>query len=90
MNPATKAHSSIASAAVNGIAGLTFLTRTGILAHRTRAWADSLLIGPPNRPLAIAQQSLCEFLTGARVSVSVKGCGILPRSVSAPCANYPI
>jgi hypothetical protein len=44
MNPATKALSSIASAAANGIAGLIFLTRTGILAHPNRVRADSLLI----------------------------------------------
>src|SRR5258708_14642962 len=77
MNPATKALSSIASAAANGIAGLIFLTRTGILAHRNRVWADSLLISPPNGPLAIGQQSPREFLTEARTSVSVKGCGVL-------------
>src|SRR6266849_307162 len=56
MNPATKALSSLASAAVNGIAGLIFLTPTGIHAHRNRVLADSLAISPPNDPLAIAQQ----------------------------------
>jgi hypothetical protein len=44
MNPATAALDSFASAAVNGIAGLIFLTPTGILAHRNRVRADSLLI----------------------------------------------
>jgi hypothetical protein len=75
MNPATAALSSFASAAVNGIAGLIFLTPTGIHAHRNRVRADSLLISPPNGPLAIAQQSPREFLTGARTSFSVEGCG---------------
>jgi hypothetical protein len=84
MNPATAALSSFASAAVNGIAGLIFLTPTGILAHRNRVRADSL----PNGPLAIAQQPPCEFLTAARASVSVKGCGVPPRSACAPSANY--
>jgi len=88
MNPATAALSSFASAAVNGIAGLIFLTRTGIHAHRNRVRADSLLISPPNDPLAIAQQPPREFLTGARTSFSVKGCGMPPCSVCAPCANY--
>jgi len=88
MNPATKALSSIVRAAANGIAGLTFLTRTGILARPNWARADSLLISPPNGPLAIAQQPPREFLTAARASVSVKGCGVPPRSVCAPSANY--
>jgi len=89
MNPATKTLSNTASAAANGIAGLIFLTPTGILAHPNRVWADSLLTSPPNGPLAIAQQSRREFLTGARASASVKGCGAPPHSVCAPCANYP-
>ena len=89
MNPVTEAPSSIASAAANGIVGLISLTRTGILAHPNRARADSLLISSPSGPLAIAQQSAREFLTEARASVSVKGCGGPPRSVCAPCANYP-
>ncbi|PYU68402.1 MAG: hypothetical protein DMG49_16075 [Acidobacteria bacterium] len=90
MNPATEAPSSIASAAANGIAGLIFLIRTGILAHPNRVRADSLLISPPNGPLAIAQQSAREFLTGAHTFVSVKGgCGVSPCSVCAPCADYP-
>jgi hypothetical protein len=42
MNPVTTALSSIASAAANGIAGLIFLTRTGILARPNRAWASFL------------------------------------------------
>ncbi len=88
MNPATAALSSFASAAVNGIAGLIFLTPTGILAHRNRARADSLPISPPNGPLAIAQQPSCEILTAARASVSVKGCGVPPPSACAPSANY--
>ena len=74
MNPATAVLSSFASAAVNGIAGLIFLTPTGIHAHRNRVRADSLPISPPNGPLAIAQQPPREFLTAARASVSVKGC----------------
>ena len=88
MNPATAVLSSFASAAVNGIAGLIFLTRTGIHAHRNRVRADSLLISPPNDPLAIAQQPPREFLTAARASVSVKGCGVPPRPACAPSANY--
>jgi hypothetical protein len=43
MNPATKALSSIASAADNGIAELISLTQTGILAHPNKVWANSLL-----------------------------------------------
>ena len=89
MNPATAVLSSFASAAVNGIAGLIFLTPTGIHAHRNRVRADSLPISPPNGPLAIAQQPPREFLTAARASVSVKGCGVPPRSVCATCANHP-
>jgi len=89
MNPATKTLSSIARAAVNGIAGLIFLTPTGTHAHRNRVLADSLPISPPNGPLAIAQQPPREFLTGARTSFSVEGCGVRPRSACAPCANYP-
>jgi hypothetical protein len=89
MNPATKVLSSIASAAVNGIAGLIFLTRIGILAHPNRVWADSHSSSPPAGPLAIAQQPPREFLTETRASASVKGCGVPPRSACAPCANYP-
>ena len=89
MNPATGAPSSIASAAANGIAGLISLIPIGILAHPNRVRADSLLISPPNGPLAIAQQSPREFLTRARTFVSVEGCGVPPRSVSALCANHP-
>jgi hypothetical protein len=88
MNPATKALSSIVRAAANGIAGLIFLTPTGIHAHQNRVRADSLPISPPNGPLAIAQQPPREFLTAARASVSVKGCGVPPRSACAPSANY--
>src|SRR5260370_7068143 len=89
MNPATKARSSIASAAANGIAELIFLTRTGILVHPNRARADSLPILPPNGPLAIAQQPPREFLTESRASVSVKGCGGSPPPVCPPSATYP-
>src|SRR4029077_17897290 len=76
MNPVTVAPSSNATAAANGIAGLTSLTRIGTLAHPNRAWADSYLSLSPARPLAIAQRPAREFLTEARASVSVKGCGV--------------
>jgi len=73
MSPATIALSSIASGAVSGIAGRISLTRIGIPAPPNRVWADSFLNLLPTRPLAIAQQSSCEFLTEAPPSVSVKG-----------------
>jgi hypothetical protein len=75
MNPATIALSNIASNAVNGIAGPIFLTRIGILALQSRVWADFRPSLPPTWPLAIAQQSMREFLTEAAASVSVKGYG---------------
>jgi len=65
MSPATIALSSIASGAVSGIAGRISLTRIGIPAPPNRVWADSFLNLLPTRPLAIAQQSSCEFLTEA-------------------------
>jgi len=103
MNLATIALSSIASAAVNGIARLISPTRTGILVRPSRASANSRLSTAPgcsspllgrgfsgtDWALAIAQQSLREFLTEALAFVSVKGCGVLPHSVCAPCAIYP-
>jgi len=77
MNRAIEALNSFARAAVNGFAGLISRIRTGIPAHPNRAWADSHLSSRPISPLAIAQQLPREFLTGARASVSVKGCGVL-------------
>jgi len=47
MNPATTALNSTASAAANGIAGLTFPILTGILVHPIRAWANFYLNLPP-------------------------------------------
>ena len=89
MSPATIALSSIASSVVNGIAGRISLTRIGIPAPPNRVWADSFLNLLPTRPLAIAQQSSCEFLTEAPASVSVKGYGVALFSVCASCAIYP-
>src|SRR5713226_6503314 len=83
MNRVTTAPSSIASAAVNGIAGLIFPTRTGILARPNRVWASSHRTSLANDPLAIAQQSRREFLTKSPASVSVKACGVLALSVRA-------
>jgi len=78
MNRATKALSSIARAADNGIAALIFPILTGILVHPNRAWAKCLFEFATGWPLAIAQQPPREFLTEARTSVSVKGCGASP------------
>jgi hypothetical protein len=89
MNPATIALSSIASNAVNGIAGLISLTRIGIPALPNRVLADSRPSPPPTWPLAIAQQSSCEFLTEAPASVSVREYGAPPFSVCASRAIYP-
>jgi len=46
MNPATTALNSTASAAANGIAGLTFPILTGILVHPNRAWANFFWVRP--------------------------------------------
>src|SRR5260370_25690595 len=83
MNPATTALSSIARAAANGIAALISPTPTGIPAHPNRAWANFYFEFATGVALAVAQQPPREFLTEARASVSVKGCGALPRSVCA-------
>jgi hypothetical protein len=72
MNPATKALSSIVSAAGYGSAGLTSLTLTGIPAPLIRAQADSETLRAICRALAVVQRHSPAFLTPFRASVSVE------------------
>jgi hypothetical protein len=87
MSPVICPLSAGANAVDYGFAGGTSPTPTGIAAHRIRVRADPTGFSPPSGALAIAQQATCEFLTAARVSVSVKGYEVPPHFVCARAAH---